>query len=142
MVFCLDIILNFLTAYEDDNGELVANRKQIARQYLKTWFLIDLFSSFPIVLVQQYTNMNVTNLKFVKLSRLPRLYRLLRLVKLIRFYRSNQFIGRVMKAININPTTGSMISLLFIMIFILHFIGCIWATLSEISFTTYPDNWM
>ena len=73
---------------------------------------------------------------------LPRLYRLLRLAKLIRFYRSNQFIVRIMKAININPTTSSMINLLFIMIFILHFIGCIWVTVSEISYTSYPDNWM
>ena len=32
-LFLIDIIINFMSAYEDDMGELVTNRKTIAKQY-------------------------------------------------------------------------------------------------------------
>lgn len=47
-LFCLDVILNFFTAFEDENGELVVSKEKIAKYYLKSWFLVDLVSSIPI----------------------------------------------------------------------------------------------
>ena len=50
-LFELDLILNFITATENENGELITDRKQIAVSYLKGWFIIDLVSSIPINLI-------------------------------------------------------------------------------------------
>ncbi len=86
--------------------------------------------------------MDVVNLKYVKLSRLPRLYRLLRLVKLLRFYRSNKFIDKMFKMINVSSTTNDIMKTLMAMIFILHLMGCFWATVNAVSMGDYPSNWM
>lgn len=101
-LFIIDVVLNFLTAYEDENGVLVVEKTKIAKVYLKSWLIPDLLSSIPLSLVSEFTNMDVSNLKFVKLSRLPRLYRLLRLIKLLRFYKSNRFIDNMLRDINIS----------------------------------------
>jgi hypothetical protein len=44
-------MFNFFTPYEDENGELITKRWLIARAYLKSWFLVDLFSSIPITMI-------------------------------------------------------------------------------------------
>lgn len=50
-IFIIDVILNFFTAYEDENGELITERNLIAKNYMKTWFIVDLVSSVPITLI-------------------------------------------------------------------------------------------
>ena len=100
-LFIIDMILNFFTAIENDNGDIIIDRKKIALRYLQSWFMIDLTSSIPITLIQHIATSreslvdpqsNLVNLRIIKLTRLPRLYRLLRLLKLIRLYKSNKFI--------------------------------------------------
>ena len=49
--FMLDIVVNFFSAYEDDYGIIIYKREEIAINYLKTWFLIDLLSGFPIYFI-------------------------------------------------------------------------------------------
>ena len=46
LLFTLDIILNFNTAYIDDDFRVIVDRKQIARTYLKGWFTIDVIAVF------------------------------------------------------------------------------------------------
>ena len=43
----LDIILNFNTAYEDNQGLIVVSHKKIIKNYLQTWFLTDFISNIP-----------------------------------------------------------------------------------------------
>jgi hypothetical protein len=50
-LFIIDMILNFFTAIENDNGEIIIERKRIILTYIKGWFLIDLSSSIPISLI-------------------------------------------------------------------------------------------
>eukprot|EP00347_Sterkiella_histriomuscorum_P012789 403367218 len=142
-LFCLDLIFNFCTAFEDENGVLVISRKRIALVYIKSWFFVDLMSSIPITAIQQYGGLgqSVINVKFIKLSRLPRLYRLLRLMKLIRLYKSNKIVQKMLSATSINIGFTQMINSLVIMIFLLHLIGCLWATVSSLSAGDYPRNW-
>ena len=42
--FGIDIFLNFLTAYYNSKGELVASFSKIALNYMKFWFWIDLLA--------------------------------------------------------------------------------------------------
>eukprot|EP01052_Picozoa_sp_SAG31_P068785 SAG31_NODE_27594_length_423_cov_1.104938_1_plen_80_part_01 len=41
LYFLVDIVVNFRTAYIDDHGQLETNLRMIARQYARSWFLID-----------------------------------------------------------------------------------------------------
>jgi len=42
------MLTSFNTSYIDQYGDIIKNRKLIMKNYLKTWFLIDLISNFPI----------------------------------------------------------------------------------------------
>lgn len=46
VLFMIDIVVNFFTAYNDNRGTVYDNCK-IVKHYLKTWFIIDLVSTIP-----------------------------------------------------------------------------------------------
>ena len=47
VLFGLDIIVNFCSAIELPNGKVEARCKPIAKSYIRSWFLMDLFATFP-----------------------------------------------------------------------------------------------
>ena len=47
VLFGLDIIVNFFSAYEDSNHRIEIKLKNIARNYLSFWFWFDLAATFP-----------------------------------------------------------------------------------------------
>ena len=50
VIFGLDIVINFLTAYERSDGEVEYRVKRIAINYITGFFWIDLLSTFPFYL--------------------------------------------------------------------------------------------
>ena len=42
--FFLDVFVNFLSAYFDDNHILVTEKREIAKNYVKSWFIFDLLA--------------------------------------------------------------------------------------------------
>lgn len=44
--FILDILISFNTGYYK-RGELIMNRRRAIWYYVRTWFFLDLFASFP-----------------------------------------------------------------------------------------------
>ena len=53
-VFILDIFFNFILAYEDQYKVLHSDFKEIASNYLQTWFFVDFFSILPFDLIFIY----------------------------------------------------------------------------------------
>ena len=49
--FATDIVLTFFTAYEK-NKTIEVRHKQIAKQYLRGWFIIDLLATIPFQLIE------------------------------------------------------------------------------------------
>ncbi len=76
LIFFVDLIFNFITAYFDNEESLVDNRTRIACNYLKSWFLIDLFSITP---VSFFMKKSVNDL--FKITRMARINRILRTFK-------------------------------------------------------------
>lgn len=83
-LFVLDIFINFISAYQDAEYNVVDQRKEIAKNYLNSWFLLDLIAVVPFDLFFQ-TNGNqlVRVTRIGKLYKLVKIFRLLRLVKVI-----------------------------------------------------------
>mmetsp|Transcript_35969 Transcript_35969/g.32354 ORF Transcript_35969/g.32354 Transcript_35969/m.32354 type:complete len:181 (+) Transcript_35969:503-1045(+) len=81
IIWALDIILNFLFAYEDKDDNLVYSHKKIALNYVTGWFIIDLLSVFPFEWV---FNTSSSYNSLVRLSRLPKLTKFVRLTKFAR----------------------------------------------------------
>lgn len=44
MIFLTDLVLQFFSAYEDKKIGIEVRHKQIAINYFKTWFIMDIFS--------------------------------------------------------------------------------------------------
>lgn len=46
-----DIILNFHTTFVSKSGQVMSNRSAIRRNYLFTWFIVDLVAVLPVDLL-------------------------------------------------------------------------------------------
>ena len=80
--FLLDMIKTFLTAYMDhEKDQLRGDVREIARNYLKGWFAIDLVSILPFDSVGLATGSE--QLQKAKGARIIRLLRLLKLLRLL-----------------------------------------------------------
>jgi hypothetical protein len=52
-IFLIDVIVTLFSAYYDEKqGNLVTNNKQIVLRYVKGWFFIDLVASIPIRVIE------------------------------------------------------------------------------------------
>lgn len=99
VLFFVDVVLNFRTAYVDD-GTLVKSPTRIACHYLRTWFILDVASSLPwdwlvagVPFTQtaedwETTTSNDDLARGLNLLRTAKLFRLLRLLRITRLYRS------------------------------------------------------
>ncbi|KAJ8601878.1 hypothetical protein CTAYLR_002702 [Chrysophaeum taylorii] len=93
VAFCVDLVSNFRTGYYDDDNVEVMNPELCARNYVKTWFPVDVASSVPALLAHILKLAassgadSVSKLqlaKALKLVRLSRPFRLARVSKLAR----------------------------------------------------------
>ena len=73
-MFIFDIVIGFRTTYFDSSGMEIRAPKQIARNYLKGMFLVDLFSSIPYRLVAKVIPIidKISFLKILKIARISR----------------------------------------------------------------------
>ena len=107
--FFVDMVLNFITPIYV-NGQLVTSRQEIARHYIKGWFILDLLSIFPWWL-------------FGSLWEGVRLLRLLRLAHIA------NFMQKIAKENVINASVLRMIFLGFWVALFAHLAACAWIAL-------------
>ena len=83
-IFIADVLLTFRTSVRLENGTLVTDPSQIAAIYLRSWFILDVTSSFPIDIIFLIIGKdnNNKNLKFIRVIRLLRYTKALRVMKL------------------------------------------------------------
>lgn len=84
ITFLVDMVVNFRTTYLR-NGELVANPRKIAINYLRGWFLIDAVSAIPFDVILSIVRTSDT-MTATGLLKTPRLLRLLRVARRIDQY--------------------------------------------------------
>ncbi|KAL1129667.1 hypothetical protein AAG570_012612 [Ranatra chinensis] len=101
-IFLIDIVVNFRTGImQQDNAEqVILDPKLIAKNYLKTWFFLDLISSIPLdyiflIFNQVRKSQDFSEsfqilhagraLRILRLAKLLSLVRLLRLSRLVRY---------------------------------------------------------
>jgi hypothetical protein len=78
IIFILDIILNFRTGYYDEEHTLVMDPKLAGKRYLKTWFVLDVFSSLPFDKANIAFTFNMQIFKILKLTKLLKILKLIR----------------------------------------------------------------
>lgn len=86
VLFGLDIIVNFFSAYESAIRKIEISLKVISRDYLTGWFVLDLLATFPTqTLIESESNSGVN--KLARLARIPRLYRLFRVLRIFKIFK-------------------------------------------------------
>ena len=139
-LFFLDIFLNFFSAYIDFEGKLVTDLRQIVRNYLKGWFLIDFVGVLPF---QYLGDMGGYN-RLVRFSRMPRLYKVLRIVrlfKMVRLLRSQACIAKIVSFFRLATGLIRMVKFCFTVLLVVHVIGCFWYYLAKFD-EFGPDTWV
>lgn len=52
LLFIVDIIVNFNSAFYTINDVLVTDRRRITKRYIKGWFLVDFLACIPFQLIE------------------------------------------------------------------------------------------
>ena len=137
-IFCCDIIMCFFTGFEDENEELVHDRKEIAMAYVYSWFFIDVISIIPLsefLETSDYASL-------ARIARLPKLYRLIRMFKLMRLLKVIKERNTISKYLNevlkLSVALERLVFFCFMFIVLVHITACFWVILS--SFEDTDDN--
>ncbi|DAZ97298.1 TPA: hypothetical protein N0F65_009831 [Lagenidium giganteum] len=139
VIMMVDVLVQFNTAYLDKNT-LVTSYKKISKQYLRRWFLLDLFSSLPVHLVQycttgSYAQTGAMSLVFDQLARLSRLVHLRIALNAVLFSRMLR-VGKDSLAWLMYSRYSHLLGIAQLMWLVLmtsHYIACFWHVVSAPS---------
>lgn len=131
----IDILLSFNTGYVK-KGAIVMNRNLILKHYLKSWFFVDLISTFPFDWIinqspfYQY-NYSTNDKDFTKAPKLLRVIKLTKffaIFKLLKLAKVQLYLYRIEDYLN-NDLLGKLITIsrmLVVLFFIAHWNACAW----------------
>jgi hyperpolarization activated cyclic nucleotide-gated potassium channel 1 len=150
--FFTDILINFNSAFENLDGTVVSNRRQVALRYLRTWFFLDLLACFPFEAVgNAFTTEDTSSsdsqsnyhnlLRLIKLPRLYRLLRVTRILKLIKQTKDSEFIEKLQDTLQLNTAFVRTISFVMTLLVALHVVGCLWFMMAKLEDFS-PDTWV
>jgi CRP-like cAMP-binding protein len=83
MFFVADLGMNFLTAYTNEDNQLVTDFAKIRRHYITTWFFFDLIASIPFGIISLTADDGSETMNFIKLLKVFRLFRMSHLYRAI-----------------------------------------------------------
>lgn len=161
-IFVCDIMLNFVTAYEDPaTGNHITDLRSISRHYATTWMPIDVCSSVPI---DFFMSLAVDGCRFDATRgtanatpsaadeegdlgglRLLRVLRLVKLLKLIRILKLSALLDNLQDEFPI-PNSLNILSkasfLLALTLYIGHILGCVFYAVSVVARDSGEDSWL
>ena len=107
-LFFIDIITQFNTGFYDSEGQMVRDRKEIAKRYMfRGLFIFDFFSTIP------YEALGLNTIKFLKILKITRITRLTKTINKLELKEENKAIVKIFKTI-------------LILFLAMHCIGCLW----------------
>lgn len=125
--FMLDIAINFITAYVDDNKRVITNRSLIFQHYFVSWFPLDLLSAFPFYLMTPSKETSyISYLKYIKLPRLFKLQGITRKRYRKAITKVSTYIYQVANKLGINMAIFSFLQLFMVIIIVNHYAACLY----------------
>lgn len=148
-LFLIDIVINFNTAYQDDDFKTIEDRKKIATDYIFGWFFLDVFAIIPFTELasigkQDQSHENGVN-GLARIAKIGRLYKLIKLTKLLRVLKIIKEKNKLLKYVRSMVSLGQgferlmFINLLFLMI--THIVACLWIFFASFK-EDYKGTWM
>jgi hypothetical protein len=149
ILFLIDLVLNFFSAYIDSDENVIRNHKSIVINYLTSWFAVDILSLVPINLITDGFNCSTTTKlnKLAKVIRIPRLYKLFKLTRLFRMLKimRGSKIGKITKFIldkfKVDRNIERFIIFIFLFLILNHLSACFWFLIAKFDDFS-PETWV
>jgi hypothetical protein len=132
--FGIDIFLTFITALENEKGDLVYDYKTIALNYIQGFFFLDIAGNLPFEYMISFqvsdcwTN-SVSLNKVMLIFRFLRLFRLLRVNEIVEKYKPQKLTSFI-----------RLFKIILFYFFIIHLIGVLFTSNSLTLLAQIPDN--
>jgi len=124
--FLVDILFNFFFAFHNSDYEMVDEKKEIAKSYIKGWFLIDFLAIIPFDKMFRVEGYN----GLARILRLPKIYKLIKMTRLVRMLKIVKERNKLVKYLSeiLKIGVGFERLLFFILLFLIacHIIACLW----------------
>ena len=145
-LFFVDILVTFNTAFYDNEGKLRVSRPEIAIRYVKTWFVLDLVSCFPIYYIFQDDSTETSNYHYnslLRLTRLPKFYRLWRMSRVYKLlvFRENRVLELLRELICEKTTVLQAIAFILFVLTAIHLMACCWFLVARVE-GLGPESWV
>ena len=105
--------------------------------YIRSWFAIDVISILPMDKILAVSTTKLVQLtkfgRFARFTKLLRLFRIIRMAKLFRLFKDRKRIAQASDSINIDANVARLMVFGFIMIMMVHTLGCLWILLTKIN---------
>jgi hypothetical protein len=140
-LFLIDIFIIFNSAFYDEDFNLIDCRKEIAKNYLTTWFPIDFFAIIPFDLILQGNNFN----EIVRIARIGKMYKLVKLTRLLRIFKmikeKSKFAKYMKQFLNIGIGMQRLLGFFFSFFILIHIVACLWIMTAQFS-VNGEGTWM
>jgi len=136
LIFCADLLMQFLTAYPINTAHGVlweVRPRRICRNYLKGWFLVDAVTVVPFDFLAIFLGKDTLK-DFVGLK----VIRALRLVKLMRLMRGSKLLQDLEAPMSIPYQKVALLRFMCILILTCHWLACCWAVTLSIVDESFP----
>ncbi|TGL63653.1 cyclic nucleotide-gated ion channel [Leptospira sarikeiensis] len=124
-IFALDILWNFFTP-EYKQGRWISNRSEVIRNYLRSWFVLDLIAAFPF----EYATFKIFG---VEQSQHPYLYLILGITRILKVFRISDILHRVNLAFQPIPGVLRLVLFSFWVTVIAHWCAVGWLYLDDLQ---------
>lgn len=135
-LFIIDIAFCFVSSYELPNGLVVRDVRSISKNYLTSWFPVDLAATFPAYLLGESQGQSIM---VANAPRIFRLIRVLRLLKLLRAYRFRALLENLEYSPSVHPGVVRVLRFGIAALSFTHFSACLWIFLGD---PENPDSWL
>jgi hyperpolarization activated cyclic nucleotide-gated potassium channel 2 len=140
IIFGIDVCLNCVLCYYDEESALVSSHRSIFMHYLRTWMIPDIVASLPFQLIIS-SNYN----SLIRVLRLPRVYKLIKLGKLFRILKvvknRNRLVRYVNSVLRITLSIERLVWMVLWLLLLLHLFACSWVFFGKLN-EDEPDNWI
>lgn len=138
-IFFVDIIFNFNTGFLRDS-QFIKSRRQIAKRYLRGWFVIDLATSVPF---ERLISLRNKHSKFSMLTKFLKVLRIARMLKLLRLARLYNIMSQWEESSVYSASLLRGSKFLAIVFLAAHIAACLWIGIGNIyrlSDRSYENN--
>ena len=126
-IFVLDMVVQFLSPFYDEDGTLQTEYSAIAKRYLRSWFVVDVLALLPLsyifmALVEEDAPPEALGRTIAAAA----LLRTLRLLKLLRIHRMTGFVRRLESLLHVEAAWARLGRTFFFIMLAAHLVACMW----------------